>query len=80
MSAENVRVVVTVWIICYWVMLIIAFGSWMSGMKEMINPSLVAIRLWFGTIVLCAGLLLLRLGSRVADVNISLKFPGSQYE
>jgi len=61
-------------------MLIIAFGSFMSGMKEMINPSLVAIRLWFGTMVLCAGLWLLRLGSRVADVNISLKFPESQYE
>lgn|GEM_PF-2965548 len=80
MSSENVRVVVTVWIICGWVMLIIAFGSFMSGMKEMINPSLVAIRLWFGTMVLCAGLWLLRLGSRVADVNISLKFPESQYE
>jgi hypothetical protein len=79
-SAEVVRGVAFVGIFVGWIVLFVSLRYLKIWFVDLINPVWVAIRLWFGTMVLCVGLWFLRLGSRVADIHISLSFPEVTHE
>ena len=42
---------------------------------ELVEPVVVAVRLWVGTVAMCVGLWFLQLGAWVAVVKIKLVFP-----
>ena len=75
-AAEVVRIVV-----------MLSVGAGMMALYPQVNRVIaraikigrewkVSIRLWFGSMVLCAGLWVIKFGCRIAEVQVSMQFPG----
>jgi len=74
-AAEVVRGVLCVVVLAGGVVLLRYSWFFVRSWWELVEPVVVAVRLWVGTVAMFVGLWCLRLGGWVAAVQIKLVFP-----